>query len=217
MRAWSSFSLKPVVLLERGLLLLPLGRECLGALLELAELLVELAKRSREAVSLSFFSASRSILSWMMRRSSSSSSSGLESICMRRREAASSIRSIALSGRKRSRCNGPTVVAAATSAASEMRTPWWSSYFSFRPRRIEIVSSTVGSPTKTGWKRRASAASFSICLRYSSSVVAPTQCKSPRASAGFSRLDASIAPSALPAPTSVCISSMNRMISPSPR
>ena len=77
------------------------------------------------------------------------------------------------------------------------------------------MSSTVGSPTNTGWKRRASAASFSMCLRYSSSVVAPTQCSSPRASAGFSMLEASIAPSALPAPTSVCISSMNRMISPS--
>ena len=36
-----------------------------------------------------------------------------------------------------------------------------------------MVSSTVGSPTKTGWKRRSSAASFSMCLRYSSSVVAP--------------------------------------------
>ena len=77
------------------------------------------------------------------------------------------------------------------------------------------MSSTVGSPTKTGWKRRASAASFSTCLRYSSSVVAPTQCSSPRASAGFRRFDASIAPSALPAPTSVCISSMKRMIWPS--
>ena len=77
-----------------------------------------------------------------------------------------------------------------------------------------MVSSTVGSLTNTGWKRRASAASFSTYLRYSSSVVAPTQCSSPRASAGLSRLDASIAPSALPAPTSVCISSMNRMILP---
>ena len=77
------------------------------------------------------------------------------------------------------------------------------------------MSSTVGSPTNTGWKRRASAASFSMCLRYSSSVVAPTQCSSPRASAGFSMLEASIAPSALPAPTSVCSSSMKRMISPS--
>ena len=42
-----------------------------------------------------------------------------------------------------------------------------------RPRRIAIVSSTVGSPTSTGWKRRSSAASFSMCLRYSSRVVAP--------------------------------------------
>ena len=78
-----------------------------------------------------------------------------------------------------------------------------------------MVSSTLGSETKIGWKRRASAASFSTCLRYSSSVVAPMQCNSPRASAGFSRLDASMAPSALPAPISVCISSMNRMMLPS--
>ena len=77
-----------------------------------------------------------------------------------------------------------------------------------------MVSSTVGSDTKTGWKRRASAASFSTCFLYSSSVVAPTQCSSPRASAGFSRLEASIAPSPFPAPTRVCISSMNRMIWP---
>ncbi|MCY1372633.1 hypothetical protein D9M69_598540 [compost metagenome] len=77
-----------------------------------------------------------------------------------------------------------------------------------------MVSSTVGSSTNTGWKRRASAASFSTYLRYSSSVVAPTQCSSPRASAGLRRFDASIAPSDLPAPTSVCISSMNKMIWP---
>ncbi len=51
-----------------------------------------------------------------------------------------------------------------------------------------MVSSTVGSPTNTGWKRRWSAGSFSTCLRYSSSVVAPMQCSSPRASAGLSRL-----------------------------
>ncbi len=100
-------------------------------------------------------------------------------------------------------------------ALSEMRTPWWTSYFSFSPRRIDTVSSTVGSETKTGWKRRASAASFSTCFLYSSSVVAPTQCSSPRASAGFSRLEASMAPSPFPAPTRVCISSMNRTIPPS--
>ena len=58
--------------------------------------------RSLDAVSDSFFNASRSILSRMMRRSSSSSSSGLLSTCMRMRLAASSIKSMALSGRKRS-------------------------------------------------------------------------------------------------------------------
>ena len=78
-----------------------------------------------------------------------------------------------------------------------------------------MVSSTEGSSTSTFWKRRSSAASFSMYLRYSSSVVAPTQCSSPRASAGFSMLPASMAPSALPAPTMVCSSSMNRMIWPS--
>ena len=77
------------------------------------------------------------------------------------------------------------------------------------------MSLMSGSPTSTGWNRRSSAASFSICLRYSSSVVAPMQRSSPRASIGFSRLAASIAPSVAPAPTIVCSSSMNRMIWPS--
>ena len=78
-----------------------------------------------------------------------------------------------------------------------------------------IVSSTVGSPTMTGWKRRSSAASFSMYFRYSSSVVAPTVCSSPRASIGFSMFDASIDPSAAPAPTTVWSSSMKRMTLPS--
>ena len=90
-----------------------------------------------------------------------------------------------------------------------MRTPWWISYFSFRPRRIEIVSSTLGWSTSTGWNRRASAASFSMYLRYSSSVVAPMACSSPRASAGLRMLLASIEPPVAPAPTMVCSSSMN--------
>ena len=54
------------------------------------------------ASSVSLRSASRSISSWMRRRSSSSSSIGIESISIRSRLAASSTRSIALSGRKRS-------------------------------------------------------------------------------------------------------------------
>ncbi len=77
-----------------------------------------------------------------------------------------------------------------------------------------MVSSSVGSLTKTFWNRRSRAASFSIYSRYSSSVVAPTQCSSPRAKAGFSRLPASIEPSPLPAPTMVCNSSINRITWP---
>ncbi len=37
-----------------------------------------------------------------------------------------------------------------------------------------MVSCTVGSGTKTDWKRRARAGSFSMYLRYSFNVVAPT-------------------------------------------
>ena len=50
---------------------------------------------------------------------------------------------------------------------------------------MPTVSSTDGSPTSTCWKRRSSAASFSMCWRYSSSVVAPTRRSSPRASIGL--------------------------------
>ena len=57
-----------------------------------------------------------------------------------------------------------------------------------------MVSSTLGSSTITGWKRRSSAASFSMYLRYSSSVVAPMVRSSPRASCGLSMFDASTAP-----------------------
>lgn len=39
--------------------------------------------------------------------------------------------------------------------------------------------------TRTCWKRRSRAASFSMCCRYSSKVVAPTQRRSPRANIGF--------------------------------
>ena len=75
-----------------------------------------------------------------------------------------------------------------------------------------MVSSTVGGSTMTVWNRRSSAPSFSMYFRYSLSVEAPTHCSSPRASAGLSMLEASMAPSAAPAPTSVCSSSMKRMM-----
>ena len=80
---------------------------------------------------------------------------------------------------------------------------------------MAMVSSTEGSPTKTGWKRRSSAASFSMEVRYSSSVVAPIRRSSPRASMGLIIWPASMAPSAAPAPTIVCSSSMKVTISPS--
>ena len=58
-----------------------------------------------------------------MRRSTSSSSAGIESISMRSLDAASSTRSMALSGRKRSLMYRSESTAAATSALSWMRTP----------------------------------------------------------------------------------------------
>ncbi len=78
-----------------------------------------------------------------------------------------------------------------------------------------MVCSTVGSGTNTGWKRRSSAASFSMYFWYSLRVVAPIRFISPRAIAGFSTLATSSPPSPppWPAPTMVCTSSMNRMIS----
>ncbi len=66
-----------------------------------------------------------------------------------------------------------------------------------------------------GWNRRSSAGSFSMYLRYSLMVVAPMACNSPRASMGLSMFDASIAPSAAPAPTRVCNSSIKSTIWPS--
>ena len=77
------------------------------------------------------------------------------------------------------------------------------------------MSSTDGSPTYTCWKRRSSAASFSMYSRYSLSVVAPMSRSSPRASMGFSMLDAATEPSPPPAPMSRCSSSTNVMIWPS--
>ena len=56
-----------------------------------------------------------------------------------------------------------------------------------------------------------------MCRRYSSGVVAPIICTSPRPSAGLRMFAASIAPSALPAPMMVCSSSIKRMMSPARR
>ena len=59
------------------------------------------ARRSCDTVSVSLANATRSISSWRMRRSTTSISVGMESISMRSLLADSSIRSMALSGRKR--------------------------------------------------------------------------------------------------------------------
>ncbi|MNP49057.1 hypothetical protein D3C76_1432200 [compost metagenome] len=63
---------------------------------------VSFSRRFFAASSSSFFSACDSTFSWIRRRSRRSSTSGLESISMRMRLAASSIRSMALSGSWRS-------------------------------------------------------------------------------------------------------------------
>ena len=102
---------------------------------------------------------------------------------------------------------------AARNASSVIRTLWCASYRGRRPLRISIVSSCDGSATITCANRRSSAGSFSTCFLYSSSVVAPMHWISPRASGGFRMLAASIAPSAAPAPTSVCNSSTKRIAS----
>ena len=74
-----------------------------------------------------------------------------------------------------------------------------------------MASSSPGSSSLTGWNRRDSAASVSKYFLYSAQVVAAIVLSSPRASAGFSRLAASLPPCAPPAPIRVWASSMNRM------
>ena len=175
---------------------------------------VNLSILARHSGEVSFFKASRSISNWIFWRNITSISSGIESISIRRADAASSIKSIALSGKNLSVIYLSESWAAAIKALSRILTPWWTSYFSFKPLKIEIVSSTDGSSTRTGWKRRSKAGSFSIYLRYSLIVVAPIVLNSPLASIGFNKFPASIEPSVAPAPTTVCNSSINITISP---
>ena len=168
-----------------------------------------------EISSFSFDNAVSSISNCMIFLEISSNSVGIDSISVFIILHASSIKSIALSGKNLSDIYLCDNVAAAISALSAILTPWKTSYLSFNPLRIDIVSSTDGSSTITGWKRLSNAWSFSIYWRYSFNVVAPIQCSSPLASIGFSKLPASIAPSVFPAPTIVWISSINKIIFPS--
>ena len=59
---------------------------------------------------------------------------------------------------------------------------------------------------------RSKAISFSIYFLYSEIVVAPITCNFPLDKAGFIIFAASIPPSALPAPTKVWISSINKIV-----
>ena len=147
--------------------------------------------------------------------SSSCRFSGAVKVRSRTLEAASSTRSMALSGRNLSEIYRAESFTAASMAPSVIFTLWWASYRSRSPESISTASSGVGSPTVTGWNRRSRAASFSICFLYSLMVVAPITWKSPRASAGFRILAASVEPSAEPAPIMVCSSSIKSITSPS--
>ena len=65
-------------------------------------------------------------------------------------DAASSMRSIALSGKNLSATYLSERIAADEIASSVIVTPWCASYFGFNPCKISIVSLTLGSSTKTG-------------------------------------------------------------------
>mmetsp|Transcript_8087 Transcript_8087/g.22501 ORF Transcript_8087/g.22501 Transcript_8087/m.22501 type:complete len:316 (-) Transcript_8087:1219-2166(-) len=113
---------------------------------------------------------------------------------MRAAEPASSIRSMALSGRKRSAMYREEIWTAAIIASSVISHMWCASYRSRSPKRISTASSSEGSSTMTGWNLRSRAASFSMYLRCSSTVVAPMHWSSPRASGGLSMLLMSMPP-----------------------
>ena len=129
-------------------------------------------------------------------------------------DAASSIKSMALSGKNRSFIYLVDIFTAASIASSVIFTPWCASYLSRIPFNIFIVSFSLGSLTVTGLNLLSNAASFSIYFLYSFKVVAPTNWISPLANNGFKIFAASIAPSAAPAPTIVWISSINKITSP---
>src|SRR6185295_14403008 len=81
---------------------------------------------------------------------------------------------------------------------------WKDSKYGFRPFMISMASATDGSLTSIFWNRRTSARSFSKYWRYSLYVVEPMHRTVPDASAGFRRLEASIAPpDVAPAPITV--------------
>ena len=95
----SSCSLSARISRDGVLLVLPVRDHRVALLGELGELRPRSPRAAASTTaSVSLASAAFSISSWRMRRSTTSISIGIESISMRRRDAASSTRSIALSG-----------------------------------------------------------------------------------------------------------------------
>ena len=128
----------------------------------------------------------------------------LDTGSMRCAAPASSMTSMALSGKWRSLMYLALNSAAACNAANAYFTLWCSSKRDFSPLRMSTVCSTVGSTTSTFWKRRERAASFSKIPRYSVKVVAPMHLSCPELKAGLSKLEASkVPPEAAPAPIKV--------------
>ena len=100
---------------------------------------------SFDDLSLSCIKTFFSICNWIILLSISSSSSGLESISILLRLAASSIKSIALSGKYLSVIYLEDKFTEANKALSLIVIPWKSSYFSLMPRIIDIELSISGS------------------------------------------------------------------------
>ncbi len=82
--------------------------------------------------------------------SSSCKLSGAVKVRRRTLEAASSTRSMALSGRNLSEIYRAESFTAASRASSVIFTLWCASYLSLSPESISTASSSVGSPTVTG-------------------------------------------------------------------
>mmetsp|Transcript_2064 Transcript_2064/g.7981 ORF Transcript_2064/g.7981 Transcript_2064/m.7981 type:complete len:400 (-) Transcript_2064:4388-5587(-) len=128
---------------------------------------------------------SLSLVSCATLRSTSSRSSGFIVFCMRTAAAASSRRSIALSGKQRPETYRAESFAAAITADSLILMEWCCSYLCLKPRSTDTVCSSLGSGTGTCWNRRSRAASCSIVFLNFSAVDAPMHFSNPRPSAGF--------------------------------
>ena len=125
---------------------------------------------------------------------------------------ASSITSIALSGKYLSLICLAESSAAAFKADCEYFSSWCSSNLDFKPSKIFTVSSMLGSSKSTFWNLLAKARSFSKTVLYSLKVVEPMNLMGLLPSIGLSKFEASITPPEVaPAPIIVWISSINNI------